>query len=51
MNFESDDYYEDVDLCDDFALQELTFNFNAHEPCLTESGLLRLDTMADALES
>ena len=34
----------------DVALQELTFPFSVHEPCLTEDELLRLDTIADALE-
>ena len=50
MNFDDDEYYADVEEDDDAALQKLTFPFSAHEPCLTETELLRLDTIADALE-
>ena len=50
MNFDDEDYCADVEADDDAALQELTFPFSAHEPCLSETELLRLDTIADALE-
>ena len=50
MNFDDEDYYAGVEADDDAALQELTFPFSAHEPCLSETELLRLDTIADALE-
>ena len=49
MNFD-EDYYAGVEADDDASLQELTFPFSAHEPCLSETELLRLDTIADALE-
>ena len=50
MNFDDEDYYAGVEADDDASLQELTFPFSAHEPCLSETELLRLDTIADALE-
>ena len=50
MNFNDEEHYDDVEIGGDVALQELTFPFSVHEPCLTEDELLRLDTIADALE-
>jgi len=50
MNFDDEDYFADMESDDDVALQELAFPFSVHEPCLTEAELLRLDTIADALE-
>ena len=50
MNFDDEEYFDDVETGDDAALQELTFPFSVHEPCLTEDEFLRLGTIADALE-
>ena len=50
MNFDDEEYYGDVEIVDEMALQELTFPFSVHEPCLTEDEFLCLDTIADALE-
>ena len=37
MIFDGDNYYEDTDFGDGAGLQELTFPFSVHEPCLAES--------------